>query len=244
MIDIKKYKKEIKRRRNNNDYSFSGITGHCFIEGDNIIKIYDFPIYKDDICDLSLFSSSMISFPLEYIKKRKFYYGEVLPYFNKLNIMNGINSDCFIDKIITDYHIMVNEIEKFPYLMMYDISYPNILYGEDGFSLIDVTNWKYDPIKYSKVDSFRFNLADFNDSLLYCFWKKCTDLDVDQFWIKKYLGNEFNDVYLNCIRGLVKIDQLMEIYLNIIKKYDFEVKNIADMQESVKILKKNIDFSR
>ena len=172
----------------NEDYSLSGVTGYCIIEGDKIIKIYTIPMY--DVEDLSKYHSERISFPYEYLKKRRNVIGEVLPYFNILNIMDGINDNSNIDKLIDNYHIICREIALFPKIIMHDLSYPNILYEEDkGFYIIDVTNWRIDNSTNSK--SYDINIESLNDSILYCLWKKIVNDIYDEEWIKEKMSKEF-----------------------------------------------------
>ena len=143
MVDIGKYKKQIKIKQQNYDDSLSGCTGYCFIEGNKIIKIYNRSYALSEVDNMSSYSSSRISFPIEYIKRMNRYYGEIMPYYNVSNILDSFKIKCDIDKLISNYFIIVNEMRKFPEIMMNDLSYPNILYDEEkGFYLIDITNWK------------------------------------------------------------------------------------------------------
>ena len=246
MVDIRKYKKEIRRKIMINDDSLSGCTAYCFIENDKIIKIYKYPFSDLDVDDLSSCVSERISFPYEYIKKRRYYLGEVLPYFNVNNIMESIQNNCNIDKMMNHYNIIVKEIKKYPNIIMHDLSVPNILYDDvNGFFLIDVTFWK--KIKDNVYNSFVYNLNSLNDSLTFAFYDflfmNGYDLimgnnEIEEM-IKKILGLEFYELYLKGRKRTYDFPKLMEMYREImVKKYNILINNTEDMKKSIKILKK------
>lgn len=247
MVDIKKYKKEIKKKILNNDNSLSGCTGYCFIESKKVIKIYNRPYNDLEIEDLSGYSSSRISFPYEYIKKRKFYLGEVLPYFAVGNILDSIQLNCDLDRLIENYKILVDEIIKYHDIVMYDLSYPNILYDENkGFFLIDVTNWK----KYSIYDDNikKINISSLNDSLMYCFYDMLFGNGFDliignrenDLYICNIFGMDFYNLYLQGRNKTYDFLKLLNMYREImLKKYGIFINNTEDMKKSVKILKKS-----
>ena len=239
MVDINKYRKKMF----NHDWTLdemSGCTGKCFIEGDKIVKIYYNPRSKEDFVDLTSYQSPRISFPIEYVKKRKYYYGEVLPYFPYDNIINGIKYNTKIDKLLLDYQVITDEIRKYYFIKMNDVNWCNILYDHRrGFYLIDITNWKYDESgNYEHCISN--NIGDFNDSLFYSLWKKSTNLNCDDFYIKKYLGINFYDAYIASIRGNLDFSHVIKIYQELMREYyNLEVKTVYDLKKSVKILKKS-----
>ena len=237
MVDLKRYRKEV---FNFKDDNLSGCTGKCFIEGNQVVKIYYSPRVKDEVTDLTTYRSPRISFPLEYVKKRRYYYGEVMPYFPYKNLLEGINKDTQLEKLINDYNVIVDEIKRFPDLIMNDISWPNILYDNNqGFYLIDISNWEEAEI-FNHGKFLEYNIGDLNDSIIYCLWKKCTSLDYDDYWIKKYLGKSFYEAYICSIRGTYEFSKLLSICCEITQNYyNCDIKSIDDLQKSAKILKKS-----
>lgn len=246
MVDIRKYKKEIRKKIIANDDSMSGCTAYCFIEKDKIIKIYNKPFSDLDIEDLSGYFSERISFPYEYIKKRKYYLGEILPYFCVNNISDSIQNNCDIDKMIYHYNTIVNEIKKYPNIIMHDLSVPNILYDDNsGFFLIDVTFWKKQ--KDNSYNCFVYNINSLNDSLTFAFYDFLFSNGYDLIignkenddYIKNVLGLNFYELFLNGRERTYDFPKLMEIYREImVKKYNILINNTEDMKKSIKILKK------
>lgn len=240
MVDIGKYKKQIKIKQQNYDNSLSGCTGYCFIEGNKIIKIYNRSYALSEVDNMSSYSSSRISFPIEYIKRMNRYYGEIMPYYNVSNILESFKIKCDIDKLISNYFIIVNEMRKFPEIMMNDLSYPNILYDEEkGFYLIDITNWKIKK-ELKSFDLSKINIGELNDSIISCFSELVSGEWCEDMWFLKVLDEKKENLYLN-YKSIRYYDfiKIMDLYREkILKRYNIDIKNIEDIKKSVKILKK------
>ena len=238
--DLRKYQKEIKIKRKNNDKSLSGSTGSCIVHGDKIIKMYYTPQSIYNIVDLSGYNSERISFPLKYLKRRKYYYGEIMPYFQIDNVLNALEYNGNIDKLIYNYQQIVEEIKKFSNLLMVDLCYLNILYDEDkGFYLIDVTEWQDDVDSLYGKSLFENNVDDLNESLFYCIWKIVFNKTDDPLWIKYIFGERVYDAFIESLQVKCDFLKFMDIFReDTLKRYNLMLNNIEDMKKSVKILKK------
>ena len=163
LYNLKELRKEILKRKQNDDYSLSGKMGHCFIKGDKVVKIYDYSRNSTEFCDLTKFKSDCISFPIDYIYEKGKIIGEILPYYHAYTADVTLNVRSNAISFMKYYDEIEKEIEKFPNIKMIDLWIRNILYSSrKGFYLIDTSDWIIKEENYSA-----YNIRLFDNSLFY-----------------------------------------------------------------------------
>ena len=247
LVDLAKYKEIIEIKRENDDYTLRGAQGFCFIEGEEIIKIYnDLNENKDKLSD---YSSERISFPYYYIENNDAVYGEVMPYFDAKEIGVSVTKNSLIGNLISHYKKIRKEVINFSDISMNDLSYPNILYDEEkGFYLIDTTSWfKWSDEKRNRL----FNLKNLDKGILvilrsfifeYETKKELRDIMDYYKGIKNFpMGRELLKLMEMNLEGYEpRFLEFMEAYREIVKiYYNDEVKTVEDAKKYTKIMKNN-----
>ena len=242
LIDLKRYRKEIEIRKKNGDYALGGKTGFCFIEGNYIVKIYNYPVKENNYLDFSSYTSNRISFPIRYIFSNGYVIGEIMPYYKVDTIDNTLNLRTNINFLYESYTKIIEEIKKFPNIAMYDLWQKNVLFSSrKGFYLIDVTDWKC--TKNNHVDSnisyldrtigFMLNELVFNDGNL------LRDID-DSYRILhgNNIGREILSIYRSYIKREYRVLEFLDAYEKFIKiNYNYDIKTLSDMKKYTKIMK-------
>ena len=86
--------KELRENFDKADFK-QGKSSYCFINGDEIIKIYAKKFGENyipkDVCDLSKFSADTIVFPKEYIYENGKIVGEISKYIKSKSINESFN---------------------------------------------------------------------------------------------------------------------------------------------------------
>ena len=246
-IRLTYYRDKIEKLENE-DYSLRGKTGYCFIEDNEIIKVYSEPIREYKIDDLSSSKSTRIAFPKFYIKKHDEYYAEIMEYFPYLIFFYSLTeNDNYLINLYNNYKLMIEEIKKFPNIMMNDLGFHgNVLYdNEKGFYLIDTTDWKIDNFgNREKINIEMFNRSLFLAMKLYLFG----DID-DRIFQKEIenmyrgirninVGKELLEIMKSSLNGNYDFISFLKAYSDVVKIYfNVHLKTTEDMQKYVKMLK-------
>ncbi len=169
LVELDNLKKEIIIRKRNCDYSLRGKTGFCFIKGNIVIKLYEYPKDIKNFCDLSMFKSDLISFPLDYIYENGKIIGEILPFYKGKTLDNALNIRSNIDSIVNHFNNIIEELDRFNNLAMYDMWTRNILYSsKNGMFLIDTTDWKIkDDCFFDNLELLENSMASVIKKILY-----------------------------------------------------------------------------
>lgn len=227
LLTINELKNERIIKEKNRDYSLSGKTGYCFIRGNRIIKLYEFPKKYDVNYDMTKFKSERISFPLDYLYEEGRIIGEILPYYKALNIENIINLRSNIIQLASFFEEMCNEVKKFPNIAMYDIWLGNILYSnKKGMFLIDTTDWKI-----SEKNCNEYNLKLLEESMI----KLLKDLVIQSENFQKGSLLRYLFEYIN--NGNSLVDLLKEYREKVKNEYNCEIKSVSDVKKYMKIMK-------
>ena len=252
--DIKNYRKILAQMVKNDDYTLRGENGACFIKDDLVIKVYEYPIIKEKKCDLSEYTSNNIAFPKYYIKSRRKYYGEVMPYFPYKQFYWALDDNISISRLLMHYFEMVEEIKKFSNIHMDDLEFHgNILYDkEKGFYLIDTTKWQDE--EWSCTE--KFNIKRFNCALLEALKAYLYEedyFDDNDFYVSlmkmyhnilntKY-GYEFKKIMEEYLLCQCDFSSFIIDYAKLIKNcYQQDVETVQDVKNHVKELKKQLIF--
>ena len=143
LVDLEKYEQAILVRKKNGDLNLRVCQGNCFIEGNEVVKIYNHINQNASyLCDCVF---ERISFPYYYIEKNGNIHGEIMPYFDVKGLIYVLKDNCILDVLVRYYKVICEEICKFANIFMIDLSYSNVLYDEEkGFYLVDTTSWFVD----------------------------------------------------------------------------------------------------
>ena len=243
--ELKKYKKEVKRKVGIFDSQLKGEDGACFVIDEEVIKIYWSKVLKQKSCDLSKYSSFKIAFPKYYIQDEKYYYAEIMPYYPYDELQKGINLDTNIELLMKNYSVIIDEIKKFMMICMKDLGFPgNILYSNDkGFYLIDTTMWVDEDWSYAT----KFNIRSFDRALFTVLSNLIgihlkNDLanleKVYQSIHDSNVGKEFLEVLEANLRQNYNYLNFMLSFQNVVKKYfDDDIETIGDIKKYNKKLK-------
>lgn len=223
-----------------------GTEGFCYIDNDLIYKIYF--SYLDKEFDFSIFKSPYISFPINYLYDRNFketdkVVGEIMPYFDKKDISTSISNDVLLSDIKKHSVSIIEEIKKFPNIQMNDLCWVNLLYNEEGFSIIDTTSWiitdkdvsEYNIKKFYGCLSWRIALEKLG---LY------NEILKNEVFINNLLkigakGKELMKVILAIINNDYQVLPMIDLYQEIALKDDYgDIKTVGDMENYTKKLKK------
>jgi hypothetical protein len=252
LFDLEKYEQAILVRKKNGNLSFQGLQGNCFIEGNDVVKIYNIP--NMNVSFLCGYSSKRISFPYYYIEKNGDIYGEIMPYFDAKALLYSLTKESTIDYLIKHYRIICEEIYKFPEIFMIDLSYPNILYDEKkGFYIVDTTSCFLD----FKDDFSKVNIESLNRAIIFALG--CIIFEYEnklEFIAEKEYFKEIIEVYFQKIKcfsigkEFLKLIELclneeeyrfldlVDVYCEIVKiYYNDELKTIEDAKKYIKIMK-------
>lgn len=223
-----------------------GTEGFCYIDNDLIYKIYF--SYLDREFDFSIFKSPYISFPINYLYDRNFketdkVVGEIMPYFDKKDISKSISNDVLLSDIKKHSVSIIEEIKKFPNIQMNDLCWVNLLYNEEGFSIIDTTSWiitdkgvsEYNIKKFYGCLAWRIALEKLG---LY------NEILKNEVFINNLLkfgakGKELMKVILAIINNDYQVLPMIDLYQEIALKDDYgDIKTVGDMENYTKKLKK------
>lgn len=201
----------------------AGSEAHCYINNNEVYKLYDFSIRERLTC--LGYESKLIAFPKEEYRSK---IGHLLGY--KMNYMNGIYFDKGFDPntnledLKNAYLELLDELYKVcPDINTLDMAFKhNMLFDGKHFSVIDTDRW----IKWGKFDS-KHRL---NKTLLRAFKKSI--LIMDKKIIKNnpelvLLNQEINNKYYPLDLASL-IDVIKNFY---IEAYGFEPEVIDDINE-------------
>ena len=201
LVELEKLKKEMLIRKRNYDYNLRGKTGFCFIRGKIIIKLYEYPKDEKNMCDLSIFKSKRISFPIDYIYEKGKIIGEILPFYNADTLNNSFNIRNNIDMLTKSFNEIIDEIDKFDNIAMYDMWAENILYSSKyGMFLIDTTDWKIrNNCFFDNLELLERSIALLFKNLIYD-GNMYFDIEKDYLILRKSgLGRELLNIIYNYI---------------------------------------------
>lgn len=241
LVDLAKSDISYKKYFDSTSY-LRGYEGKCFIEGDKILKFYFFSKEKKDFIDLSVYHSPYISFPINYFEIFGKIVGEEMPYFNKLKINESINIETDLQLLKQNYVNILKEISKFKELYMDDMCKVNILYNENGFSLIDTSRWQMRDINNSRQVS---NEALFNEYLMdrvsevlnICRFNIDCSLK-DGLLSKGKIGEDILNLLKNALRDSFYLIEVLEAFEHMYnKEYGNCPKTLGDIENYTKILK-------
>lgn len=224
----------------------NGSQGFCYIKGDKIYKIYYDYLEKE--YDFSIFKSPNISFPINYLydknnKGLNKIVGEIMPYFDKKDISKSISSDTLLSDIRRHSLDIIKEINNFSNIQMNDLCWLNLLYNEDGFSIIDTTSWII-----TEEDVSKYNIRKFYGCLAWKIVFEMLDIHQNILIDKDFrdnllkfgdIGKDLMRVMLATVNGDYQVLPMIDLYQEIALKDDFsEIKTIDDMENYTKKLKK------
>ncbi len=239
---LSKYKKEIELRKRNGEYTLGGKTGFCFIEGSNIVKIYNNPINIHNHVDLSNYQSKRISFPINYLNYKGYIIGEVMPYYNIDTLDNTLNLRTNVDSLRKSFCEIREEIVKFPNIMMLDLWPKNILFSSrKGMYLIDVTDWKLTINNYSdtNIKYLCQSMRHLSRQIIYDDGIAFTNMDkYYNFLHNSKIGNELLHILLSYEKRDYVFLELIDVYKEFIRiYYNYEIKTLSDIKKYTKIMK-------
>ncbi len=248
LVDLEKLRKNVLKA------DFHGKSAFCFVDGNELIKVYarkqdgDFiTLNTGNIDDFSIFNAKTIVFPHKYIYEDGSKAGEIMSFISDKTIEKSFNGDTNISLLIKNYELVFHDFIKFPDFNMVDLCYVNILYSnENGFHIIDTTEWT------KEENSFKKNIFNFNSSLGEVFIRF---MDIPIIYSKYY--NSLDDNFLKNIGKYGKAGNDFKDKLMRIKNYDFQflsllfsyiemyyiycnndVYNFKELEDFTKVLKK------
>lgn len=224
-----------------------GTDADCYVENDEIFKLYKRFKSRKNMYDFSQFVSPMITFPKYYLLDENIsdkVLGEVMPYIPKLAMYQVLNKDSSIERFIINYMNLLEEFKKFRQIQMVDLVAPNILYDDTGFTIIDTTDWKInskDNYLYNKnmlddaINEFLvcevynvYGIIDNKDSPLTCNLQK-----------RGTNGQKLLALLRLSYENISHIMEIMELYQKLSYNEYGELKTLGDIGEYTKILKKH-----
>ena len=233
------------------DYDFEGKSGFCYIMGKKIIKIYATekthgifaPPDPNKICDFSNLVADTIVFPEQYIYDRGRIIGEISRYIKSQPIYKSFNGHVIIQRIIESYERVLADLRTYSNIDMQDLGITNILFSNKrGFHIIDTTDWQF------KDNSLPLNIRNFDDSLID---------GVTWYADVPFINQSEMVTYYNNLAKYGPAGQKLQNYKNMIKNRDIhfleflyaymevyrihyaeEMKNLKDVKEMTKVLKK------
>ncbi len=236
------YQKLIKKFYESNNTMY-GSEGFCLKKGNKIQKIYYRPITL--LNDMTGYKSSKISFPIRYLydkndKTSNKVIGEEMIYIEKKDISKSINGDVSIDVLKKNMLNIISEIREFSEIEMCDLCFCNILYNEQGFSLIDTTRW----IVNENMKFHNFNIRSFQNSIVNVLELREVGkrLLMNETFINNLLkrgsnGKELLKALMATVNDEYQIYTILSLYQEISLNDDFGcVETIEDMKSYTKIL--------
>ena len=228
-----------------------GKNSYCFIQGDQIIKVYarkyGEPMPKN-VCDFSKYKADTIVFPIEYIYENGQVVGEISKYIKSEAISSSFDEKANVNRIIKSFESVLGDMYLYQDIDMQDLCYVNILYSNRlGFHIIDTTEWEI------KKDSLRNNVHRLNISLI--------DALVEYLELPVIYSKYFSRIDENFYNNMAKFGpagknlqenmtllmynkyhffKLMSAYMDAYRVYSGnEAKTLGDVEEFVKVLKKS-----
>lgn len=241
------YSKLLEQR---DDFELFGKQGFCIIEDHFIKKIYYEP--RKLKYDFSQYESERIAFPISYLYDREsvisdIVVGEIMYYLPGSMISWYTCQNIKFTEFIVFYRQIIEEIRKYPEILMVDLGYPNILYdSESGFYLIDTTRWI---ITCEQRRNVNRNLRMFNSGINDKFFFGCALTSSrlfgnDSFLEKlRYYGKRGRELYNLIIKSINSgewlIVEILEIYLDMFNNQEFgPINTFEDVKNHIKMLKK------
>ena len=251
LVDLAELRNNIKKANYEGKSSFGFKIGNKFVkvyarEEDRKYSIFS-PPDPSKITDFSGLSADTIIFPEKYILENGLKAGEIARFVAGKRLDLAIKNNIVLDKMITNYEKVINDIYLYDFIDMVDLSFVNILYSDrNGFYIIDTTDW------YFKNDVLKINIHRFNSSIVKEMMKYF-DIPYDDSNFKYIINNEFHDylkMYGNYGQRLINVFLLIaenkysfmkfiESYMDVYRiHYGKEAKTLKDVKELTKVLKK------
>lgn len=204
-------------------YINSGDEGSCYLYNNLIFKLYHNSIYDRRVY-FDLENSNNIAFPEDILIdiNNKTILGYTMKNLSGINIKNGFLDDLNLENLKNAYKKIKNEIEKYSYIDMNNISLTNTLfdYRNNNINLIDTSLWT------SGVELDNLNKERLNYMLIKAL---CITLDWDRYKLNSQ--KILFDLYGMHLNGnSYFIDFLTEIERSIMELNQCKIKTIKDLR--------------